>query len=121
MEINEIPLRSLAHLGDSVYEVFIREKTIYQTPKIDILHKLTIKYVNAEFQAELLEKLNDILTDKEKDIVRRGRNLATTTSRRCNHKLHRLSTAFEALVGYLYLTDKNRLDEVFEVIEQYIN
>ncbi len=116
---NELNLRNLAHLGDSVYELFVREFTIFQTGNIKNLHKLTVSYVNAEFQAELLEKLESELSEKELDIVRRGRNLATTTARRVNHKLHRLATAFEALLGYLYINDKERLNEILKIIKEY--
>ena len=113
-------IRNLAHLGDSVYELFIREYTITQTQNIQKLHKLTVSFVNAEFQANLLEKIEADLTEKEADIVRRGRNLAVTTAKRINHKTHRIATAFEALLGYLYLYNKPRLEEVLEKIKPYI-
>ena len=58
---NDMCLRNLAHLGDSVYELFIREYTISQTQNIKKLHKLTVSFVNAEFQAELLDKLENNL------------------------------------------------------------
>ena len=115
-----INIRNLAHLGDSVYELFIREYTITQTQNIKNLHKLTVSYVNAEFQAELLNKLEPELNEKELDIVRRGRNLAVTTAKRINHKTHRIATAFEALLGFLYLYDKNRLQNVLSIIKNFI-
>ena len=115
-----IPLRNLAHLGDSVYEVFVREKLVLCVQNIEKLHKATVSFVNAEFQTELLDKITPILTAKEADIVRRGRNLQTTTSRKVNHKLHKTATAFEALIGYLYLYDKERLKEIFDVINELI-
>ena len=115
-----INIRNLAHLGDSVYELFIREYTITQTQNIKNLHKLTVSYVNAEFQAELLDKLEPVLNEKESDIVRRGRNLAVTTAKRINHKTHRIATAFEALLGFLYLYDKNRLQEILDIIKKFI-
>ena len=105
-------IRNLAHLGDSVYELFIREYTITLTQNIQKLHKLTVSFVNAEFQANLLDKIEPDLNEKEADIVRRGRNLAVTTSKRINHKTHRIATAFEALLGFLYLYDKARLEEI---------
>jgi len=117
---NDVSLRNLAHLGDSVYELFIREFTITQTQNIKKLHKLTVSYVNAEFQAQLLEKIEPELSEKEADIVRRGRNIAVTTAKRINHKLHRIATAFEALLGYLYLHDKERLKEIFAQIEKHL-
>ena len=117
---NDVSLRNLAHLGDGVYELFIREFTITQTQNIKKLHKLTVSYVNAEFQANLLEKIEPVLTEKEADIIRRGRNIAVTTSKRINHKLHRIATAFEALLGYLYLNDKERLQEILSLIKTHI-
>ncbi len=112
-----INIRNLAHLGDSVYELFVREYTITQTQNIKKLHKLTVSFVNAEFQANLLDKIEPELNEKESDIVRRGRNLAVTTSKRINHKTHRIATAFEALLGYLYLYDKERLEEILAKIK----
>lgn len=112
-----INIRNLAHLGDSVYELFVREYTITQTQNIKKLHKLTVSFVNAEFQANLLDKIEPDLNEKESDIVRRGRNLAVTTSKRINHKTHRIATAFEALLGYLYLYDKERLEEILAKIK----
>jgi len=101
-------------------EDFIREYTITQTQNIQKLHKLTVSFVNAEFQAELLEKIEPILHETESDIVRRGRNIPVTTSKRINHKTHRIATAFEALLGWLYLNDKNRLNEILNEIKKYI-
>lgn len=117
---NDVSLRNLAHLGDSVYELFIREYTISQTQNIKKLHKLTVSFVNAEFQAQLLEKLEPELNEKELDIIRRGRNIAVTTTKRINHKLHRIATALEALLGYLYLNDKDRLNEILDLIKKHI-
>lgn len=117
----DLPIRSYAHLGDSVYEVFVREKTIYLTAKIDKLHKITITLVNASYQADLLAKIEDFLTEEEKDIVRRARNLSVTTARRTNQKIHRLSTAFEALIGYLYLNNRDRLKELFDYLTPLID
>ena len=97
---------NLAYIGDAVYDLFIRNKLINNTELNS--HKLHIEatqFVKAKSQAELLEKIHDNLTEEEKDIVRRGRNAK-------NHHLpknvsvqeYMHSTAFEALIGYLYLT-----------------
>ncbi len=119
-KITDIPIRSYAHIGDAVYELYVREKTIYMTPKPEKLHKITTKLVNAAFQADLLAYIKDFVTEKEKDIIRRARNISVTTARRINQKLHRLSTAFEALIGYLYLYDKERLQEVFKYLDTHL-
>ncbi|OGH96109.1 MAG: hypothetical protein A2039_07810 [Candidatus Melainabacteria bacterium GWA2_34_9] len=121
IQTNELPIRSYAYIGDAVYEVFVREKTIFLVTKPDKLHNITSSVVKAEFHTELLEKIQDFLNEEEKEIVRRARNLSVTTARRTNQTLHRLSTAFEALIGYLYLNDKNRLKALFEFIEPLID
>lgn len=120
-ETKELSIRSYAYIGDAVYEVFIREKTIFITSKPDELHKITSSVVKAQFHAEVLEKIQDFLNDEEKEIIRRARNLSVTTARRTNQVLHRLSTAFEALTGYLYLNDKARLKALFDFIEPLID
>jgi ribonuclease III family protein len=122
-ELNEISIRAYAHLGDAVYEVFVREKTIHLTSNAQKLHKLTVSFVNAEFQTEILaeiEKAEGLLNEDETDIIRRARNLTVTTARRTNQKIHRQSTAFEALIGYLYLNDKQMLDDLFKVVDKFI-
>jgi len=121
IQTNELPIRSYAYIGDAVYEIFVREKTVFLTSKSNELHNLTSSVVKAEFHADMLEKIQDFLNEEEKEIVRRARNLSVTTARRTNQSLHRLSTAFEALVGYLYLHDKNRLKALFDFIEPIID
>ena len=73
-----------------------------------------IKYVKAKAQAELLLKIYDSLTDEEKDIVRRGRNAENHhLPKHSNVQEYMHATAFEALIGYLYLTNKNkRIEEI---------
>lgn len=112
----ELPVRSYAYIGDAVYELFVREKTILLTENAKKLHRATSSVVNAEFHAELLEIVYDFLNEDEKEIARRARNLSVTTAKRTNQAAHRLSTAFEALIGYLYLKDKRRLQELYNHI-----
>jgi len=107
-----------AYVGDSVYELYIRVHLTNTTRlKPHKLHIESIKYVKAKSQAEILEKLMKDLTEQEKEIVRRGRNAE-------NHHLpknatvqeYMYSTAFEALIGYLYLTKQDkRLKEILKM------
>lgn len=113
-------LRNLAHLGDAVYEVYIREKTIKLSQNSNKVHKLTISLVNAKFQASILDILHDQLTYDEQELVRRARNMPVTTSRRVNQKTHRPATALEVLIGYLHLENKQRLQEVYKIIDPEI-
>ena len=107
-----------AYVGDSVYELFIRTHLINNSnAKPHKLHIESIKYVKAKAQADILEKIYDVLTDKEKDIVRRGRNTENHhVAKNSNIADYAKSTAFEALIGYLYLSYQDeRLSEILEM------
>lgn len=116
----EMGLRHLAYLGDAVWELFVRERTILQTPNAGILHKITTEKVKAAFQAELLQELDPQLTEEEKEIARRGRNLPIPVGRRSNQAEYRQATAFETLIGWWYYYDKNRLENVLQILENYV-
>jgi len=122
MDINTINIITLAYLGDSIYEVYIREKLIKKgIAKVEELTSVATKYVSAKGQAAILTDLlnNNVLTDEEIEVVKRGRNY-----KRSSHPKHtdiityKLSTGFEALVGYLYLSNQTkRLEEILKHIE----
>lgn len=119
--MDELNLKCYAHLGDAVYEVFIREKVILLTSNMSRMHKITTSFVRASFQCELLELLDPFLTEKEQDLIRRGRNLPITSTRKHNQTLHRMATGFEVLIGYLHLHDHDRLLYLFKMMSDYIN
>jgi ribonuclease-3 family protein len=86
------------------------------------MHRYAVKFVKAKAQANIVKKLDSVLTDEEKTIVKRGRNAKVTSSPK-NAELmdYRYATGFEALMGYLYLNDKlDRLMELFEKIIELI-
>lgn len=120
MDINTINIITLAYLGDAIYEVYIREALIKKgLAKVEDLNKAATTYVSAKGQATILEKLlnDNILTEEELDIVKRGRNY-----KRSSHPKHtdivtyKHSTGFEALIGYLYLS--NNIDRLKEILNQ---
>lgn len=119
--MEELNLKCYAHLGDAVYELFAREKVILLTTNLGKMHKINTTLVRASFQCELLNVLEPHLTEKEQDLIRRGRNLPSSSARRINQSLHRLATGFEVLVGYLHLHDRERLLKVFKHISDYID
>lgn len=121
MDINTINIVALAYLGDSIYEVYIRESLIKKgIAKVEELTKTATTYVSAKGQANILKALmeKNYFTEEELDIIKRGRNY-----KRSSHPKHtdiityKYSTGFEALIGYLYLSNKKRLQEVLEEIE----
>ena len=106
-----------AYIGDAVYELYIRNKLINETNmKPHKLHIEAIKYVKAKSQAEKLNEIFDSLTEEEQDIVRRGRNTQNHhVPKNSSVEEYMKSTAFEALIGYLYLTEQQeRLKEILK-------
>lgn len=107
-----------AYVGDSVYEMFIRTNLINNSnAKPHKLHIESIKFVKAKAQAETLKKILENLTDEEKDIVRRGRNTENHhVAKNANVADYSQATAFEALLGYLYLTKQDeRLAQILNM------
>lgn len=118
-EVNLMNPLNWAYVGDSVYEQYIRTYLVDTTRlKPHKLHIESIKYVKAKAQAEFLKKIDYILTEEEKDIVRRARNTKNHhLPKNSNVTEYMHSTAFEALIGYLHLTKQNdRIDEILEII-----
>lgn len=121
-DVRLINVIALAYLGDAIYEVYIRESLIrLGIVRVEELQKKAVFYVSAKGQASILKRLLDEnkLTSEEIDIVKRGRNY-----KRSSHPKHtdiltyKLSTGFETLIGYLYLSkNKERLAEIFDYIE----
>ena len=104
-----------AYVGDCVYELYIRTKLVNETNlKPHKLHIESIKYVKAQAQAELLNRIYEQLTQEEQDIVRRSRNTQNHhLPKNSNVTEYMYATAFEGLIGYLYLTKQNkRLKEI---------
>lgn len=117
-DVNMLSPLTWAYVGDCVYELYIRTKLINETNlKPHKLHIEAIKYVKAKSQAELLQRIYDNLTDDEKDIVRRGRNTQNHhLPKNSNVQEYMYATAFEALIGYLYLTKQNmRIKEILDL------
>ena len=117
MQVENLNLRNYAHLGDSVWEVFIRTYTINKTSNSKLLHKLTVERANAVFQKYMLDYIMPNLFKEEQELVRRARNLPIPVGRRHIQADYRLATAFEVLIGYWYLNDTDRLNEIFNVIK----
>ena len=116
--MEELNLRNYAYIGDCVWELFVREITIFQTQNSEKLHKITTQKVNAEFQHGLLNKINDELSEEELEILRRGRNLPVPVARKNNQSDYRMATAFETLIGWWYINDKERLEFILDKIKK---
>lgn len=119
--MDEINLRNYAYLGDAVWELLIREKTILLTNNAKKLHKITTDKVKGHFQAELLEKLENTLTEEEKELARRARNLPIPVARRSCQSEYRQATAFEALIGFWFKNNKERFNYIISQLEKNLD
>ena len=111
----------LAYLGDSVYELLIRERLIKnKINKVNELQKECTKYVNAKGQAEFMNKLikSNFLSEKEIDVYKRGRNSKVNSHpNNTSIIIYKEATGFEAMLGYLYLKDNiKRINEIISFI-----
>ena len=109
----------LAHLGDSVYEVMVRSwLCLHGAAKVKDLHRATVSYVAAPAQAKRTERILPILTPKEQDVFRRGRNTAPhSVPKAASRGEYQTATGLEALFGWLYLQGRtDRLNELFALM-----
>jgi len=117
MNIEAMNGSMLAFVGDAYYDLKVREMLIRRgVSKSNRFHRLAVFYVSANAQSKILNQLieEQFLSDSELEIVRRGRNVKSkSTPKNTDVIVYRQSTAFEALIGYLYLNgNTERLDEV---------
>ena len=118
-EVSQMSPLTWAYVGDAVYELWIRTHLVNTTYlKPHKLHIESIKYVKAKAQADILKQVENDLTEQEKEIVRRGRNTQTHhIAKNASMQDYMYATAFEALIGYLYLTNQEqRLQEIWKKI-----
>jgi ribonuclease-3 family protein len=111
-QIQQISPAALAYLGDAIYELYIRRFYLLPAKRIQAYHHQVVAQVRAEQQANHLRSLTPLLTSAELDVVRRGRNAATGRPKRLDLDVYQQATSLEVLIGYLYLTDPNRLNDL---------
>ncbi|MCD7708544.1 MAG: ribonuclease III [Clostridiales bacterium] len=107
---------ALAYIGDGVFDLIIRSVVVGRgNTSPNKLHHRTSGIVKAQTQARIIDCLEDELSEEEADIYRRGRNAKSQTmAKNATVMDYRKATGLEALVGYLYLTD--RIDRLLEMI-----
>ncbi|MEE3715320.1 ribonuclease III domain-containing protein [Tumidithrix elongata RA019] len=115
-KIAEIPVSALAYLGDAVFELHVRLHYLQPPQNPKEYHQLVVNRVRAESQAQFLSCLD--LTPAESELVRRGRNAAGSASRKLDPNIYQKATGFEVLIGYLYLTDPERLEQILTQLVQ---
>ena len=111
-QLKQLSPVALAYIGDAVYELFVRTQLLLPPKRIADYHSQVVAQVRAEAQAAHLQNLEPYLTLAEKDILRRGRNAVTNKPRRLSIKIYQQASSFETLIGYLYLEDPQRLQDL---------
>ena len=121
--LNYSPL-SLSFVGDAYMSLVIR-KMILDKAEMPIgkLHKLSVKYVSADSQALVYDRLleGDLLSEEEKEIMHRGKNHAHPSGRGRDFANYSKATGLESLIGYLYMSEKtDRADELIRLGAGYV-
>ena len=116
-DVNALNILSLAYIGDSIWEVYVRNYVISKNKysKVNKLHRESINLVKAKVQADMIKSLkeNNMLDDDMLSVVMRGRNSANNPPKNANVQDYNYATGFEAMIGYLYITENyDKLDEI---------
>ena len=116
--LNQLSPLALAFMGDAIHTAYVRKCVlIRQKNKLNNYHETAKKFCNARHQKEVLEKILPILSEEEQDVVRRARNCHSKHSaKNFDEETYKKATAFEALIGFLYLSQNTqRLDEILKI------
>lgn len=120
-EIRQISPVALAYLGDAVYELFVRLHCLLPPSRLQQYHQQVVTHVRAETQAKYAQLLQAHLTQAELDLLRQGRNAASGGPRRVDPEVYQQATGLEALLGYLYLSNPERLDQLFQILKESLS
>ncbi|XP_050285612.1 uncharacterized protein LOC126725126 [Quercus robur] len=108
---------SLAYIGDCIYELYARRHFLFPPLNIEEFNDRVTAVVRCEAQDALLQKLlnDNYLSEEERNVLRWGKNIGsakTRTKKRAGAAVYNRASSLETLVGYLYLTNVKRLEEI---------
>ncbi|MEY2195934.1 Mini-ribonuclease 3 [Neobacillus sp. BF23-41] len=127
VDVKQLNSLALAYMGDAIYETYVRRHLLYSGKvRPNQLHRTGTTYVSAKAQSQILFQMMDhkLLDEEELAVVMRGRNAKSgTVPKNTDVQTYHYSTAFEALMGYLYLTGKKErlealISRAFSYVEQ---
>lgn len=116
----------LAYIGDVVFSMYVRLRLLPVSGQVRIIHDLGSKMVSAVCQCQAMQAIEPLLNDEEQAVFRRGRNAKSTVPKSASVHEYRMATAFEALVGWLFLQEQEArleelLDQSFTIISKMLN
>ncbi len=117
-EPNQYSPLVLAYMGDAVYELYVRKHLVAKAnTQVDKLHKAAVQIVKAEAQNEDFRKIENLLTEEEMSVFKRGRNTKSSVPKHSSVSEYRTATGLEALIGYIYMKgDTERLEYLMNMI-----
>ena len=116
-EVRALSPAALAYMGDAVYELYVRRSCLLPPTRSRTYHQKVVSYVRAETQAEVAQTWHSHLTLSERAILKQGRNAASGGPKRVDQEVYQYATGLETLIGYLYLTNPSRLEELLAQID----
>ncbi len=111
----------LAWLGDAVWELHQRLRYCSKPARSKDLHNAVVNEVNAISQANAIKRIEPLLTDLEKDFLRRARNKSGRGPKNVDAATYAIATGFETIVGWLFLKNPQRLADLFDFLDQTQN
>ncbi|MGK7911735.1 MAG: Mini-ribonuclease 3 [Synechococcus sp.] len=118
-DIKRLSASALAYLGDAVYELHVRRLLLEPPRRTQDYHRAVVERVRATSQSTVLQALLDRLSPKELAIVQRGKNQCGRIPKNVDPQTYRQASGFEALLGYLYLSDPQRLAAILADSDRY--
>ena len=118
--MNNFDLKQYAYLGDSLWEIIVRKIVIEKTSVQKKMHNLTTTFVNANFQADFLNAIMPILDEEEKNLAKSARNIKLNINKKNNPQIHSMATAFEAIIGYFYLENREKFNLIEKITTEII-
>ena len=119
LDLRETNPLVLAYVGDTVYHLYIRTMLCFEScgKTVNRLHRESVSHAKASAQARIAREIAEMLSDEERDILRRGRNAKSgTIPKNARIADYKLATGFEALIGYLYLLRK--MDRMTQILDR---
>lgn len=115
-KIKEFNPLALAFIGDAVHTLFVRDYIMKnQNLLVKNFHLVASKFCKAQTQSKIFENLFNEFTEEEREIALQARNHKSHTAKNASIEDYKKATAFESVVGYLYLIgEQKRLDEILK-------
>lgn len=122
---NELNPILLAYIGDVVFSMYVRLRLLSASKHVHVINDIGARMVSAVCQCQAMQQLESNLSEEETAVFRRGRNAKSTVPKSASVHEYRMATAFEALLGWLFLQEREeRLQEImdvsFEIISKYM-